>query len=290
MDGGFLSILKPPGMTSHDVVSYIRRTYSIKRVGHAGTLDPAAAGVLPIAIGQATRLLEYLAADDKSYRVEMTLGYETDTGDDTGSIIEYSTDLCPNRKEIERVLFSFIGNIEQVPPMYSAIKVDGKRLYELARNGVTIERKTRSITISNIELLDIVGNRVLFDVACSKGTYIRSLCIDIGRKLGCLATMTFLLRTRVGQFTVQDSKTLEELSEGPLEAIVSPDCFIKLPAIELESQQAAAFKNGRTIEYNTNGKGLFKIYDSVGTFVGIGKKENSIWLKPVKVLSSIKQQ
>lgn len=288
MDGGILNILKPPGMTSHDVVSYIRRNYSLKRVGHAGTLDPAAAGVLPIAIGQATRLLEYLAADDKSYRVEMTLGYETDTGDATGNITEYGPCLKPDQINIERVMLSFIGDTEQVPPMFSAIKIDGKRLYELARDGLTVERKTRSITISRIELLEIVGNRVLFDVVCSKGTYIRSLCIDIGRKLGCLATMTFLVRTRVGQFHMLNSKTLEELAGGPREAVNPPDKFINLPSVWLSSQQAAAFNNGRTIECDSAEQGLFKVYDTVGTFVGIGKKDKSMWLKPVKVLSSVK--
>ncbi|MPM87709.1 tRNA pseudouridine synthase B [bioreactor metagenome] len=173
--------------------------------------------------------------------------------------------------------------------MYSAIKIGGKKLYELARDGITVERKTRSITISRIELLGIVGNRVLFDVSCSKGTYMRSLCIDIGRKLGCLATMSFLVRTRVGQFHMLESKTLEELAGGPLEAVNPPDRFIKLPSIALMAEQAAAFRNGRTIEYNSDDRGLFKVFDLVGTFVGIGEKDKSLWLKPVKVLSSIKQ-
>lgn len=182
MTSGLINVLKPPGMTSHDVVSFIRRTYHLKRVGHAGTLDPAASGVLPVALGSATRLLEYMTDTDKSYRVELTIGYETDTGDDTGAILNNAVCVMPVKTEIEKVLSSFIGTIEQIPPMYSAIKIQGKKLYELARAGITVERQPRIITIHNITLLHIDDTRILFDVTCSKGTYIRSLCSDIGKK------------------------------------------------------------------------------------------------------------
>ncbi|MDD4600941.1 tRNA pseudouridine synthase B [bioreactor metagenome] len=288
MDGGIINILKPPGMTSHDIISYIRRTYSIKRVGHAGTLDPAAAGVLPVALGQATRLLEYLIADNKSYRVEMTLGYETDTGDDTGNVVEHSDCKANDCQSIENVVRSFVGDIPQVPPMHSAIKINGKKLYELAREGITVERQSRIIHIEHIELLKIVGNKVLFDVSCSKGTYIRSLCIDIGRKLGCFATMSFLVRTRVGQFHLSDSKILEELTGGPQDAILSPDQFIELPSVQLTHEQSEAFRNGRRVQYINDEQGLLKVYDA-GMFVGIGEMDDSCMIKPVKVLSSLKQ-
>lgn len=288
MDGGIINILKPPGMTSHDIISYIRRTYSIKRVGHAGTLDPAAAGVLPVALGQATRLLEYLIADNKSYRVEMTLGYETDTGDDTGNVVEHSDCKANDCQSIENVVRSFVGDIPQVPPMHSAIKINGKKLYELAREGITVERQSRIIHIEHIELLKIVGNKVLFDVSCSKGTYIRSLCIDIGRKIGCFATMSFLVRTRVGQFHLSDSKILEELTGGPQDAILSPDQFIELPNVQLTHEQSEAFRNGRRVQYINDEQGLLKVYDA-GMFVGIGEMDDSCMIKPVKVLSSLKQ-
>lgn len=289
MNGGILNMLKPPGMTSHDVVSYIRKVYGIRRVGHAGTLDPAAAGVLPVAVGQATRFLEYITTSDKSYRVEMTLGYESDTGDDTGVILARSFRTIPERQYIQEVLLSFIGDSEQLPPMYSAVKVDGRKLYEFAREGLEIERKARVINISEIEILEIKDNKVLFDVTCSKGTYIRSLCIDIGRKLGCFATMSFLVRTKVGRFYLQEAKTLEELAGDPQAALFSPDAFIDLPVARLTDTQAIAFSNGKTIEYISPGKGLFKVFNFEGTFVGIGRKEKYQLLKPVKVLSCIKQ-
>lgn len=286
MNNGIINVLKPPGMTSHDVVSYIRRVYSLKRVGHAGTLDPAAAGVLPVALGQATRMLEYLTDDNKEYRVEMTLGFETDTGDDTGTIFQKCHCALPQPEEIAKVLKSFVGQIEQVPPMYSAIKVDGRKLYELARDGITIERKSRKVYIGSIKILRIANGRVLFDVQCSKGTYIRSLCIDIGRKLGCLATMSFLVRTRVGQFDISESRTLEELACGSQTMIICPDTFINMPSISLGAKKSAAFKNGQVIQDDFKENGLSKVYDATGTFIGIGKiLSHSSGLKPVKVLS-----
>jgi tRNA pseudouridine 55 synthase len=286
MNNGIINVLKPPGMTSHDVVSYIRRVYSLKRVGHAGTLDPAAAGVLPVALGQATRMLEYLTDDNKGYRVEMTLGFETDTGDDTGTIIQKCNCALPQPEEIAQMLKSFVGQIEQVPPMYSAIKIDGRKLYELAREGITVERKSRGVHIDSIKLIRIAAGRVLFDVECSKGTYIRSLCIDIGRKLGCLATMSFLVRTRVGQFDISESRTLEELACGSQAMIICPDTFINMPSISLCVEQSAAFKNGQVIQDDFKENGLSKVYDTTGTFIGIGKiLSHSAGLKPVKVLS-----
>ena len=213
MTGGILNVLKPPGMTSHDVVSFIRKIYSIKRVGHAGTLDPAAAGVLPIAVGPATRLIEYFAENNKSYRVELTLGYETDSGDDTGKVIRTSGEPIPRTETITAVLTSFTGPIAQVPPMYSAVKVKGKRLYELAREGKVIERKARDVIIHNISLLNVTGSKILFDVDCSKGTYIRSLCMDFGQKIGIPAVMSFLIRTKVGPFLLSEAHTLEEIEE-----------------------------------------------------------------------------
>lgn len=289
---GLLNILKPPGMTSHDVVSFIRRTYRMKRVGHAGTLDPAAAGVLPVALGQATRLLEYLTADNKSYRVEATFGFETDSGDDTGTVVSRSSAKVAalSRAEIETALASFVGPIQQVPPMYSAIKVDGKKLYELARDGIKVEIKPRNIFISDINLIKVEDEKIVFDVTCSKGTYIRSLCIDIGRKLGCLATMSFLVRTRVGTFSLSEANTLEDLVGGSSAFILPADRFISMPEVFLNEQQVWAFKNGQLVECIVDEEDvrLIKVYSADKAFIGIASKDSaSSAIKPVKVLSSV---
>lgn len=287
---GLLNVLKPPGMTSHDVVSFIRRTYHMKRVGHAGTLDPAAAGVLPVALGQATRLLEYLTADDKSYRVELTFGFETDSGDDTGTVINRCSDnIVLPRTEIENAVASFIGIIEQVPPMYSAIKVAGKKMYELAREGIAVEIQPRSVVISNINLIKVEDSKIVFDVTCSKGTYIRSLCIDIGRKLGCLGTMSFLVRTRVGKFPLSDANTLEELAGGSSDLVLPADKFISMPEVFLSTQQVWAFKNGQLVEWHIEEDAeLIKVYSADRAFIGIASKDSaSSAIRPVKVLSSV---
>lgn len=248
MISGLMNVLKPPGMTSHDVISFLRRLYGIKKIGHAGTLDPAAAGVLPVAIGQATRLLEYLVGQDKTYRVELTLGYETDTGDDQGNILRKSDFLMPSFNKIEEILATFHGISFQIPPMHSAIKMNGKKLYELARQGIEIERKPREIHIFKIDLIARNSNNFVFDVTCSKGTYIRSLCQDIGKALGIPAVMTFLLRTRVGSFKHNEAKTLEEIEEWPQECIQIPTAdFLYLPAVVISPDEAKTLSYGQAL-------------------------------------------
>lgn len=288
MTAGIINVLKPPGMTSHDVVGYIRRVYGIKRVGHAGTLDPAAAGVLPVFLGTATRLIEYTTDTDKSYRVELTFGYSTDTGDDTGNVIEQLPDyIFPAPERLQAVLACFSGTIEQVPPMYSAIKIGGKRLYELAREGVAVVREPRTVVISNIELINIAAPTILFDVTCSKGTYIRSLCVDIGEKIGSPAVMSFLVRTRVGGFTLPDALTLEEIAADKEKAVLPLDYAIShLPQIILPDAHRNAFRNGQAIRYESQStQSLFRVYDQQGELVGIGKKSpEAPHLSPIKVL------
>ncbi|MEG6585497.1 tRNA pseudouridine(55) synthase TruB [Dendrosporobacter sp. 1207_IL3150] len=285
MVNGFINILKPPGMTSHDVVSFIRRTYGMKRVGHAGTLDPAAAGVLPVALGQATRLIEYTTDADKSYRAELTLGFETDTGDDTGQITRKESFILPSRSQIETVLESFIGKSEQVPPMYSAIKIDGKKMYELARAGITVERKPRSIYIEKISLINISQNTILFDVTCSKGTFIRTLCTDIGNKLNIPAVMSFLVRTRVGTFLLDESFTLEEVQNDTTAAILQPDkALLHLPSLSLSEQASKSFCYGQTIPLNEVNQLQLRIYDNNNIFIGIGQLSSGL-LSPTKVMS-----
>lgn len=276
-------------MTSHDIVSFIRRTYHLKRVGHAGTLDPAAAGVLPVALGSATRLLEYMTDTDKGYRVELTIGYETDTGDDTGTVINYMPCSMPSSIEVEKILASFVGTSEQIPPMYSAIKMQGKKLYELARAGITVERQSRTITIHDIRLLYIDDTRILFDVTCSKGTYIRSLCTDIGKKLSCPVVMSFLVRTYVGAFSLLQSVTLEEIEENPLQALLPLDYALgHMPKMVLAPEAAQAFMYGQTIPnhaFSVSKPALLRIYDQNNIFIGIGQIDADVTvIVPVKVI------
>ena len=202
---GILNILKPPGMTSHDIVSRMRRLTRERKIGHGGTLDPGAAGVLPVFLGKATRLIEYGIEWDKAYRVELTLGGRSETGDDASEIFWDSVEKYPSLEEVKSILASFVGDQEQIPPMYSALKVNGKKLYELAREGIVIERQARPITIHKIQLLSYEAPILRFDVDCSKGTYIRTLCEDMAAQFGLNGVMTFLLRTRAGAFSIQDA-------------------------------------------------------------------------------------
>lgn len=272
---GFINVLKPTGLSSHDVIDIVRRIFKQKRVGHAGTLDPAAAGILPVALGRAARLVEYMEGADKSYRAEIAFGYATDTGDVYGEVVEsVPHPVLPSEEELRRVLGQFVGEIEQLPPAYSAIKVGGQRAYDLARQGAAVEIKARTVRIDRLELLrvDAARARILLDVDCAKGTYIRSLCADIGAAMGLPATMRFLLRTRVGGFTLDDSYTLEELAEAGADALRAPDTALDLPVYELDPQRVRAFYSGlstseRRVEL---AEGVYRVY-AEGVFLGIGR-------------------
>lgn len=206
-------------MTSHDVVSLIRKKFHIKKVGHAGTLDPMAVGVLPVCIGKATKLIEYMQNHKKVYRAELTLGTITDTQDKWGSVIEKRT-INVNEDLILNTFDNFKGKILQVPPMYSAIKHKGKKLYELAREGISIERTPRRIEIYSNKVIKITNNKILFDIECSKGTYVRTICHDIGLILGCGGHMSFLARLMVGNFTIENTLTVEEIMKSSKEYII----------------------------------------------------------------------
>lgn len=211
---GVININKPLGMTSHDVVAQLRRILDMKRIGHTGTLDPEATGVLPVCVGKATKITELLTAAQKQYVARVRLGIVTDTQDATGEVLRTSP-VTAEKEEVLQALKSFEGEISQIPPMYSAIKVDGKKLYELAREGKEIEREPRRITVYGIKLLnfDLENHCFTMRVDCSKGTYIRTLCQDIGESLGCGAHMAGLTRTRSGQFQIENSITLEEVEQ-----------------------------------------------------------------------------
>ncbi|MCI6286949.1 tRNA pseudouridine(55) synthase TruB [Acidaminococcus fermentans] len=214
MDGIF-NVLKPPGMTSHDVVGALRKILHMKKIGHGGTLDPLAAGVLPVFTGMATRFLEYAAHEEKSYRAELTFGFQTDTGDTEGTVIAESPVRDLTAEEIEAALASFRGEGTQIPPMYSAISVGGTKLYKLARQGIEVKREPRPITLYELEKVDYTGKTLVFDVTCSKGTFIRTLCEDLAAKLGMKGTMSFLLRRRAGVFRLEDAHTLQEIAADP---------------------------------------------------------------------------
>ncbi len=300
---GIINVLKPPGMTSFDVIAVLRGLTGVRRIGHAGTLDPMAAGVLPVCIGKAARAIEFLMDKDKLYRAELTLGITTDTQDTTGTITSRN-EVGASDSEIADAVSSFEGKYLQVPPMHSAVRIDGKRLYELAREGVEIERQQREVEIFSAKLLSIDrsdGVRALIDVHCSKGTYIRTLCADIGDRLGCGGCMSFLLRMRAGPFDISEAFTLEELTEykekGALKsALTGVDrIFGSLEACRLDEASEKRFGNGMQIplteafflessDSHLNGqeKGRFKIsavdgrnalirvYGSSGEFLALG--------------------
>lgn len=229
---GVVCINKPIGKSSHFAVAVIRRITKIKKVGHTGTLDPLATGVLPVCIGrEATKLSQLIMDSDKEYRAVLKLGISTTTQDSEGEILSQK-EVNVTNEQIEKAVESFVGEISQIPPMYSAIKIDGKKLYELARKGVEVERKPRSVTINYINILNINGDEVEMVIGCTKGTYIRTLCNDIGDALGCGGFMKSLVRTKCGGFSIENSITLEEFEElynkGEAESvIVSPEDIMK---------------------------------------------------------------
>ncbi|HHU62235.1 MAG: tRNA pseudouridine(55) synthase TruB [Bacillota bacterium] len=219
---GIVNVLKPPGMSSHQVVSFLRKQLKTRRIGHTGTLDPGASGVLPLVVGNATRISSYITEHEKTYVAELTLGITTTSQDAAGATVDLRTDFAISPLDLADAMGSFLGNVSQIPPMASAVRVDGKRLYELERKGISIERKPRDIQIYAMNIIKIwnedeedlsFGTRVLFKVVCSKGTYIRTLCHDIGEKLGVGAHMSYLARTKSGPFSIDKAFTLEEIQK-----------------------------------------------------------------------------
>ena len=233
---GIINVYKEKGFTSHDVVAKLRGILRMKKIGHTGTLDPAAEGVLPVCLGKGTRLCDMLTDKTKTYRAVLLLGQETDTQDTTG-VVQAEYPVHVTEEEVREAIVSFLGDYMQIPPMYSALKVNGKKLYELARHGKEVERQARPVQILDIQIESIDLPRATFSVTCSKGTYIRTLCYDIGQKLGCGGCMESLLRTRVDRFKLEDSLTLSQIEklrdEGRVEEAVVPveGVFLGLPAL-----------------------------------------------------------
>lgn len=296
---GILPILKPAGFTSHDVVAKSRGILKMKRIGHTGTLDPAVTGVLPLCLGRATRMVEYLQELPKEYEATLILGLATDTEDMTGNVLERMEQVSVTEAEVREVLAKFVGTISQIPPMYSALKQDGKRLYELAREGKTVERQPREVTIHELELLsfipDPVHPRISFRTLCSKGTYIRTLCVDIGKALGIPAVMEQLKRTMSAGIREDRCLTLEQLSEqvgnGTLASGLIPvdEAVNHLPAHTVQEDKVKAALQGQRLSHSvvhpsaTPGDTI-RLYSPEQQFLGIYRADETTGaVTPVKV-------
>lgn len=295
---GVIIVDKEKGFTSHDVVARVRRLFKTKKVGHTGTLDPMATGVLPVLVGNAVKASSFLVSDNKTYIARMILGIETDTQDTSGKILE-TRNVCVSDVEFCECVKSFLGESEQVPPMYSALKVGGKKLCDLAREGIEIERESRKIFIDNINVLNKVGeNEWEISVSCSKGTYIRTLVADIGEKLGCKATMSALRRTVSGSFKIENAKTLGEIEKaienGEEESLVikTESLFESLEKIWLPDFYYRLASNGQPI-YSSRAKiplpdisTKVRLADKNGTFFALGEVaeiDNEKCVKAIKM-------
>lgn len=287
---GFLVVDKPAGWTSHDVVARLRRMLGQRRIGHAGTLDPAATGVLPIAVGAATRVVEYLAAATKAYVAEVTFGVETDSYDADGVVVALSDVSALSLADVTAALNRFRGTFAQLPPMHSARKVGGRRLYELARRGEEIEREARDVTIGTLTLLDWSPPAATLFVDCSKGTYIRTLAHDLGRELGLGAHLSDLVRVRSGPFALCNAWTLDELAKADL-ADVWPDVAFhpdrvleEWPALILDADGAKHWTDGKTLHSRTTTSGRCRVYTSDGAWLGVGRADDDQTWRPRKVV------
>ena len=283
MVNGIINIYKEAGYTSHDVVAKLRGIVRQRKIGHTGTLDPDATGVLPVCLGNATKLCDMLTDKSKEYEACMLLGVTTDTQDMSGTILTESEVQCTEEEAKEAVL-SFVGGYDQIPPMYSALKVNGKKLYELARKGIEVERQPRHVEIPAIDIIECKLPEIRFRVSCSKGTYIRALCADIGDKLGCGAAMKSLIRTRVGVFVLEEAWKLSEVermvAEGTLleNVTASDQVFMECPKVVVKSEFDKVLANGNKLNINQvrfekeqalrDGE-LLRVYDSRDVFTGV---------------------
>ncbi|MDD3796088.1 MAG: tRNA pseudouridine(55) synthase TruB [Lachnospiraceae bacterium] len=281
MISGIINVYKEKGYTSHDVVAKLRGILHQKKIGHTGTLDPEAEGVLPVCLGSGTKLCDMLTDKSKTYQAVLLLGQNTDTQDTTGTVLE-TREVTVTEEEAEKCILGFVGEYSQIPPMYSALKVDGKKLYELARAGIEVERKPRQVSIHSIEIQQISLPEIVMTVSCSKGTYIRTLCYDIGQKLGCGGCMKSLKRIRVGSFAVSQSRTLDEIralqEEQRLPEILVPvdAMFPETLAVHVLPETEKYLKNGNPLqpgwfaeEVPRTGQARIRIYDTSDRFCAI---------------------
>lgn len=282
---GIMLIDKPCDWTSHDVVGKLRGILHERRIGHSGTLDPMATGLLVVFVGRATRAVEFAEADSKEYIAGLRLGISTDTQDITGNTLKSSNSL-PSKAELEQALSAFKGEISQIPPMYSAIKVGGRKLYELARRGESVERKPRRVTIDKLDIIgENEGNYVL-DVVCSKGTYIRTLCNDIGDTLGCGGCMSSLRRVKAGAFSIEKAHTIDEIQaaadNGGLDEIIIPvdRLFSAYPELTVRDTAEKKLRNGNVIKLAAP-NGTYRVYTETGGFLLLGEASDNK-LKTIK--------
>ncbi len=277
---GIILVDKPQGFTSHDVVAKLRGILRERRIGHSGTLDPMATGLLVVFVGRATRAVEFAESHEKEYIASLRFGIVTDTQDITGKVLE-SSEKAVSLEELKAILPEFTGDIMQTPPMFSAIKVDGKKLYDLARSGVEIERKSRPVTIKKLEILGEEKGDYILRVVCSKGTYIRTLCHDIGQRLGTGAALSSLRRTVAGNFSVEKALTLDEIrgfsETGEIEKALIPvdSLFGEYPPVTISDWQLKKCLCGNSYE-TSEADGKYRVYDSKGTFLMLGNVENGI--------------
>lgn len=270
---GIIIVDKPDGWTSHDVVAKLRGACHEKRIGHSGTLDPMATGVLAVFVGRATRAVEFAESDEKEYIAGLKLGLTTDTQDTTGSALSHRP-VNSDRQAVERALAAFRGVREQIPPMYSAIKINGQKLYELARRGKEVERKPRRIEISKLEIIQGGGEDYVLDVVCSKGTYIRTLCNDIGQALGCGGCMSSLRRVRAGAFGVETAHALSEIVSAPEKFLLPVDAlFAGYRQITAGDTEEKKIRNGAAF-HTAVPAGDYRVYSESGEFLALCRVEN----------------
>lgn len=300
MINGILNIKKEAGYTSHDVVAKLRGILRQKKIGHTGTLDPDATGVLPVCLGRATRLCDLIGGWDKTYEAVLLLGKTTDTEDISGAVLSEAS-VSLSEGEIIKIIQSFEGEYQQVPPMYSAKKVGGKKLYEMARAGIVIERKACPVKIHKIKILKAALPRVTFQVTCSKGTYIRSLCRDIGEKAGCGGCMEKLIRTRVAEFDIGEAYTLSDIEKMRDENMLRPaiksidSVFEKYPSLVVTGPAEKLLMNGNPIKKHSlpqtetlKREGLIRVYNSGYHFIGLYQtEESSDQIRPHKLFFDI---
>ena len=290
---GIVVLDKANGLSSNAALQEVKRLYEANKAGHAGSLDPLATGVLPVCLGEATKVSQFLLDSDKRYRTRIKLGIRTDTGDSEGSIIERNEGISVSRKAIERALTKFKGEVEQVPPMHSAIKMNGVPLYKLARKGITVEREPRLVTLYQICLVEFVNSELELEISCSKGTYIRTIADDLGQELGCGAHVIELRRTQAGVFTEKDSISAEELAlEKENKGLDKIDQFLipmdraiqDLPEVNLPSITASHVKNGQAVLVRHLPKnGLVRMYEDE-QFIGIGSIDDDGKVAPRRLI------
>ena len=282
---GIILVDKPCGWTSHDVVGKLRGILRERRIGHSGTLDPMATGLLVVFAGRATRAVEFAEADSKEYIAGLRLGVSTDTQDTTGNVLN-TCETLPSKDELIAAANGFLGEISQIPPMYSAIKINGKKLYELARRGEIVERSPRKVTISKLELVGEDKCDYILDIHCSKGTYIRTLCSDIGDKLGCGGCMSSLRRVKAGVFSITQAHTMEQIQAaadlGGLDGIIIPvdTLFTDKPKLTVNEFEEKKLRNGNTIK-TKSADGTYRVYSESGEFLLLAEVKDNL-LRTIK--------